>query len=77
MARLRKGEKPTARPVLLKALREGLVARGGHRLLVDLEKPAADALREIMDSTDPALTKKDAVSMALIGFAAKMVKPKS
>jgi|GEM_PF-2360924 len=69
MARLRKGEKPTPRPVRIKRNREDLVARGGMRLIVDIEKPTSDALREIMDSEDPPLTKKDAVSAALINFA--------
>ena len=74
MARLPEGQKPTPRPDRLKTYREGLVARGGHRLIADIEKPANDALRQIMERVSPVLSQKDAVSEALISYAAQ--KPK-
>lgn len=43
-------------------------------MIADIEKPARDALYQIMRSVSPPMTQKDAVSDALISYATQ--KPK-
>ncbi|MCA0214686.1 MAG: hypothetical protein LCH79_16100 [Proteobacteria bacterium] len=74
MARLKKGEVPTPVKVRLRQYRDDLERSGGSRLLVDLEKPATDALAAIIERDTPTdatkpLSKKDAVTSALLHYA--------
>ena len=76
MARLKAGVAPTPHKTRLEMYRVDLVARGGHRMIADLEPEAHQALRTIMARVEPPASQKAAVSEALISYAqAKPVKP--
>ena len=66
MARLAAGVEPTPHKERLKIYRATLEREGGKRLIVDIEKDAADALTKLKKRHGTA---KDAVSYALIEAA--------
>lgn len=81
MGRLPAGQKPEPRNERMTRYRLELEAEGGHRLLVDIAKPANDALNDIMQLDTPAddgkqVTKKVAVTRALLHYA-KVVRRRS
>lgn len=81
MGRLPPGQKPTPHKVRLTKYRQELETSGGHRLIADIEKPANEALRAILELDDPPgegreLTKKDAVSRALMHYAKSLQRRK-
>lgn len=80
MGRLKNGELPQDPTALRKKYREDLLARGGSRLSTDIEAEATQALAQIMAHSPELANKKEAVSAALIAFAAHLSeepKPKS
>lgn len=70
MARLPKGVAPTPRKIRQQGYREDLKKRGGRRVNAELEAEAAVALRRIEDAM--SLSAKDAISAAVIQFAATL-----
>lgn len=74
MGRLPAGQKPTPANERQLTYRQDLEASGGLRLICDIERPANDALKEIMELDEPSnlakgVTKKEAVSNALMHYA--------
>lgn len=81
MGRLPAGKKPEPLNARLTRYRQELEESGGHRLIVDIEKPAHDALHLIMEREDPAnaergVTKKEAVTNALLHYAKSLSRRK-
>ncbi|MGW8422782.1 hypothetical protein [Comamonas sp. HJ-2] len=76
MGRLKTGELPQDPSALRKKYREDLLARGGSRLSTDIEADATRALAKIMAHSEALANKKEAVSAALIAFAAHLDKEK-
>lgn len=70
MARLPTGTEPLPLNVRMKGYGDALRARGGHRLVADLEKDANDALAHIVKKT--GATRKEAVTLALLNYASKV-----
>lgn len=72
MGRLKNGVLPQDPTALRKKYREDLLARGGSRLSTDIEAEATQALAKIMTLSPELANKKEAVSAALIAFAAHL-----
>lgn len=74
MGRLPAGVKPTPHKVRLQKYRTALEESGGHRLIADIEAPAHEALKLIMELDTPPdaekpMTQKDATTNALLHYA--------
>lgn len=69
MARLKAGLKPVPAKDRQAIYKKELLERGGHRLGVNLEADAHEALRKVMARVEPPLSEKMAVSEALMEYA--------